>query len=418
MHLRSIRLENCKGYENETISFHPQITVLVGRNGSGKTTVIEGVLIALSSWIVAAGWLPASKQRIPGHFSHRVPDQDLVLELDVDGTLYRWTFGYPMSDAERARYQPHSLRDAIRDFERLPVLTGLTTARGWVRAFGISEPEHEVPSPPAAAVYVDLVPGPHHPFIGIIPWFRREENLENEARLQLDPSFRSPALQAVRQALHTLLSALENEPVEKPRISRLAPNGSPWSWAPEGVLVVDKGGRAQLVDRLSDGERELLLVAMDLARRLVLANPGRPDPLNGDGVVLIDEVELHLHPAWQRRVLPALMETFPNLQFIVTTHSPQVLGSVPSECVRLLDGFKVHDAPPTEGRDSNSLLEDVFGVPERSDDAREALDALAAKIDADDLDGARAALAELEARLTPVDPEVARLRDLVQFLAS
>ena len=65
-----------------------------------------------------------------------------------------------------------------------------------------------------------------------------------------------------------------------------------------------------------------------LARRMALANPGRENPLEGTGVVLIDELELHMHTSWQRKVLGVLKETFPNIQFIITTHSPQILGEL------------------------------------------------------------------------------------------
>ena len=91
----------------------------------------------------------------------------------------------------------------------------------------------------------------------------------------------------------------------------------------------------------------------DLARRLAIANDGRVDALSGSGIVLIDEIELHLHPAWQRDILPRLMATFPNVQFFVTTHSPLVLAQLNTalfkqSCVemheeRAIDVFSVKD---------------------------------------------------------------------------
>lgn len=93
-------------------------------------------------------------------------------------------------------------------------------------------------------------------------------------------------------------------------------------------MVVYKAGKEIRVDMLSDGEKCTLALLGDLARRLVLANPSAENPLVGKGIVLIDEIELHMHPSWQRRVLHVLNEVFPNIQFIVTTHSAQVLGEV------------------------------------------------------------------------------------------
>ena len=93
-------------------------------------------------------------------------------------------------------------------------------------------------------------------------------------------------------------------------------------------MVVNKGSLTISVDLLSDGEKCTLVLNGDLARRIALANPNRDNPLDGEGIVLIDEIELHMHPSWPRRVLGALKRVFPNIQFIVTTHSPQLLGEV------------------------------------------------------------------------------------------
>ena len=103
----------------------------------------------------------------------------------------------------------------------------------------------------------------------------------------------------------------------------------------------------------------------DIARRLVTANPNDAGVLKiGKGIVLVDEVDQHLHPGWQRNIVPALCKVFPSIQFILTTHSPQVLSNVQNEKVFLLDDFSVYSVPETFGRDSNEILELVFDVPE------------------------------------------------------
>ena len=83
-------------------------------------------------------------------------------------------------------------------------------------------------------------------------------------------------------------------------------------------LTCQQGWRGAVsIDQLSDGERSFLALICDLGRRLALANPDDlEDPLHGAGVVLIDELELHLHPTWQREVIEKLRTTFPNIQFI------------------------------------------------------------------------------------------------------
>ena len=88
---------------------------------------------------------------------------------------------------------------------------------------------------------------------------------------------------------------------------------------------MDKFGKEIRVDLLSDGEKCTLAMFGDLARRMALANPNLVNPLNGEGLVLIDEVELHMHPSWQRRILGVLKTIFPNIQFILTTDSKNIV---------------------------------------------------------------------------------------------
>ena len=141
-------------------------------------------------------------------------------------------------------------------------------------------------------------------------------------------------------------------------------------------------------------------VTMSLLRSFTLQlNPhlGSNVALETPGIVLIDELDQHLHPAWQMRVLDDLMRAFPKVQFIVTTHSPQVMSAAPPNSVRLLDTAHVaHRVDRLRGRDTNSILEDILGVPSRPPQWKEKLDKLARLIEDGALDQAEALLAELE----------------------
>ena len=88
----------------------------------------------------------------------------------------------------------------------------------------------------------------------------------------------------------------------------------------ENALIITKDGLDIDVNQLSAGEKSVILLIADLAMRLTIANPSLENPLEGEGIVLIDEIDLHLHPQWQRNILPALLATFSKCQFIVTTH--------------------------------------------------------------------------------------------------
>ncbi len=124
-------------------------------------------------------------------------------------------------------------------------------------------------------------------------------------------------------------------------------------------LSVDKGGKRYEMGQLSDGERALLAMLIDLCRRLVLANPGLEDPLQGTGVVLIDEIELHLHVRWQREIIEKLRTTFPKIQFILTTHSPFIVQTLRDGELRLLADDLDDDSLQEPGEYSNRGLEEV-----------------------------------------------------------
>lgn len=130
-------------------------------------------------------------------------------------------------------------------------------------------------------------------------------------------------------------------------------------------MLIDKNGLTLDILQLSQGEKSLFALVADIARRLVLLNPSLSDPLQGNGIVLIDEIDLHLHPGWQQSVIPNLLKTFPNIQFIVTTHSAPVVSTVEHTALRGIDSMQ---KPPrilrfdfSLGAEAQQVLEQVLG---------------------------------------------------------
>lgn len=241
-------------------------------------------------------------------------------------------------------------------------------------------------------------------FTDFFIWYRNQEDLENETRLDSDPSYADRNLKAIRVALLALI----------PEFSYLRVRRSPLRMTV--TKVVDREAQELIINQLSDGEKSLLAMVGDLARRLAIANPNLENPLDGSGIVLIDEIELHLHPQWQRRIIPALTKIFPNLQFIITTHSPQVLSNVQRENVFILEDFKlVEKTPYTYGRDSNSILFELMGVEERIPEIKQELDACFDLIDRDEIEKAKEKLQELSNKLGQYDPEIVRANTLIDF---
>ncbi|MCD4656869.1 MAG: AAA family ATPase [Planctomycetes bacterium] len=143
---------------------------------------------------------------------------------------------------------------------------------------------------------------------------------------------------------------------------------------PRPMLTMEKDGDRVDINQMSDGEKGVLSMVIDLARRLAIANPKCKNSLKmGKAVVLIDEIELHLHPNWQRSILHKLQSTFENCQFILTTHSPQVLGEVEARCIRCLyrdeESGLIRETTPIQslGLDSSEVLEELMDGRRRND---------------------------------------------------
>ena len=134
-------------------------------------------------------------------------------------------------------------------------------------------------------------------------------------------------------------------------------------------------------------------------------------------MVLIDELDVHLHPKWQRQVATDLKETFPGIQFVCTSHSPQVIGEVKPEELRLLDE-ETTTPKRSFGMDSSRVLEEVMDAKARNESVDKLLRDLFSLIDKEDFDGARKLLPDIEAKLGPDDPEITRAHTLMTFLES
>jgi predicted ATP-binding protein involved in virulence len=181
-------------------------------------------------------------------------------------------------------------------------------------------------------------------------------------------------------------------------------------------MTVVKQGMELNVAQLSDGERNMLALVGDLAHRLGLLNPMGANPNDGHGVVLIDEIDLHLHPGWQRTVVASLERTFPNCQFIITTHSPQVIGELAAESVMLLrDGMLLGHAERALGLSSSEVLEEVMEGQARNPEVAAQLTLIQQRIDDDQIHLAQGLLDALRAKVGDI-PEVLQAQAAIQSL--
>ena len=362
MIIRSLHLEHFRCFEDIDIEFDNQLTILVGANGAGKTAVLD----ALSIFLKNAGnpdqresaryTFPSSDLAIgfkPEDFSYRLGLQTSGSKSDSAISV---NFAYNQTSQSEIMITNFDTINAIKQIldEIEPVFVAYMAGRF------ISEKDtvlrNNIYTPSQNAAFINSF-NRTIDYDATLAWFNNAD--ADEARAMRDNGQKNelPELRAVRDALSKALLGQ----YERPRML-----GNP----PEMIVYKKGTDIAYKVSQLSDGYRAMLALVMDLARRMVQSRIGinKLDEilLNTPAVVLIDEVELHLHPAWQQTVLTTLMGIFPNTQFIITTHSPQVLTSIPSKHIRILkDGQTYTVDEQTEGAEASRLLKHVFGVESR-----------------------------------------------------
>jgi predicted ATPase len=398
MRVKRLQLTNFRGFESLDLDLDHPLTVLVGRNGSGKSSLLHGLT-------VACGALPWERDRLvrtldeqdirAGHseasvlaeFSHQGQDFTGHVELTAGRT--------PIYSRGAKHRHPGSLGQLFAVL--LDTSRGLQSAE--VRAAppprAFNSGDHAGPHPWQVDddSMVLLWPG----FDRFVSWFKEREDVENEQRVASgDLTLQDPQLKAVREAIAELM----------PGFTRLRIQRSPGP-----VMVITKDGTQLRLDQLSDGERNLIALTGDLARRMALSDPQSPSPRELEGVVMIDEIEQHLHPGLQREVLPRLRRAFPNAQFIVTTHSPQVLSTAPRDAIVEVDQFTAYRLEQgAEGRDSNAILDEVFRVSKRPQKQLAQIDAVRGLIDDGQIEAARLQLDTLAALVSEQDEDVLALR--------
>jgi len=179
-------------------------------------------------------------------------------------------------------------------------------------------------------------------------------------------------------------------------------------------LYFQKGESRLLEPMLSSGEKTMIAIVADLARRLVIANPHSNQPLHGQGIVLIDEIDLHLHPSWQRKVVTKLREIFPNIQFVITTHSATLISYIDKKHLRILKDGKIAEAPYVKGRDINSISKDVFEISERPEEYIKKIESFYNVLEKN-VEEAKRILTELREDYGEIDSEIIRAESYLEI---
>jgi predicted ATP-binding protein involved in virulence len=325
--LKRVLLSNYRGIRSAEPELGSRLTLLVGENGSGKSTILQAIALGLGEVLTHLPGVSGIGFRRTGDIHQqggRLAAYARITLENTDGVSWDRTQRRDRSQSTTRQIPPglglkslqHRLDQQILD----PANQGLPYTLPVLVHYGVSRALLDVPMSrkgfPKEFSRVQALDSAFQAtssFRKAFAWFYYKEN--EEQRLQRDRrdfDVRLPELEAVRRGLQAMFPDL-SEPCIKLRPLRFA---------------VKLNGEEFDVQQLSDGYQTMIGLTLDLCSRFATANPQLSNPLEAEAIVLIDEVDLHLHPRWQMRVVQDLLRTFSNTQFILTTHSPVVLEGV------------------------------------------------------------------------------------------
>ncbi len=361
--IEQIKLTNFRCFSETAVDLDPECTVLVATNGGGKTAVLDALAVALQAVVNTlhgsfVDTLSPRDVRLSDHGPTRTEHYPMRIEATgvLFGAQHKWWWDAQREGSASMSWMPLLLERAFHGEgaeASLPVFAYYGTGRRWNPA-----PPAKRPGPVRRLdAYLDCL-HPASTFGHLAQWF---EAMSRESQRERADGVTSPhqptaRLLAVRHAVDTVLAQVG--------WSQLA-----WDFVHEEI-VAQHPTRGQLpVSLLSDGVRGVLAMVADLAHRCARLNPhlGAEASAQTEGVVLVDEVDMHLHPAWQQTILDTLRVAFPRVQWVVTTHSPQVLSTVHAKHIRVLPDDPARDAvrtptQQTRGVESADVLATVMGV--------------------------------------------------------
>ena len=422
MHINNLTMTHFRGASSLPLELHDRLNVFVGANGAGKSSVLDAAAIMLS-WLVnriksASG---SGRPLTESDIQNGASTASLELFLEIHESKYVWKLiklrkGRASQEERSNLKQLNQLSKKVQqlisnneEHLNLPLFAYYPVNRAVLD----KDIPHRIRGAhhfdPLAAYDESLTSGAN--FRTFFGWFREREDLENENRKHAGQAslfdtevvqFPDPQLEAVRNALTRFM----------PEFTNLTVRRSPLR------MEVLKNGKPLTVNQLSDGEKCLMAMIGDLARRMAIANPLRDDPLQGIGVVLIDEIDLHLHPKWQRMVVPRLLDVFPNCQFLISTHSPHIITHVQPENLFLLrmteEGLISLRASESYGKTVERVLEDLMGLETtRPDEVSDTLRKIYDQIDEGQLGEAKETIGKLKHRIGE-DPELVRASVLIK----
>ena len=415
MFLKSIKLHNFRCFSDIEVNFNNRLTVVVGNNGAGKSTILEAATIVAGTFSSAMDGLTSyGIKKSDAHYRYydigsnvdvqsqfpveitatgTVDDKDIVWSRTLTSAKGRCG----LAPAKEMTVIAESYQERMRNGDttlKLPLISYYGTGRLWDQHREKKNDTFEKNN--RSNGYIDSLDGAANDKL-MMKWFQKM------TLQQLQRGKDIPEFTAVRMALEQIFESITG-------YSDVSVQYNLDTNEIDVIYCDNTETHVRIpISQLSDGYKCTLSLIADIAYRMAILNPQFLDRVlvETEGIVLIDEVDLHLHPRWQKRILKDLMEIFPRIQFIVSTHAPEVINSVKSESVVILKNNRViYATDETYGKDANTILREVMEVSSRPDPVKQLFEDFYNAIDEEKWDQAEKILLTLESEVGNNDPEV------------
>lgn len=413
MKIDRLKIENFRSFDEADLQLDGKSTIIFGINGTGKTSILKCVNLLYANIINQI----VNRKELKQNYNLSLDDIKygktktcIAADFLMDDEIISYSRSMVRKTGKRS-HDIGNLKKIISSFqekyindeeqENIPIFVNYGTNRLVLDIPLRIRTKHEFDIYAAFDKAIEN----RIDFRTLFEWFRGQEDYENECKIEKkDFEYKDNSLEAVKKAMLVMLEHCTNLKVaRKPRLE----------------MKVEKDGISLNVSQLSDGEKCTMALFGDLARRLTIANPKLENPLLGEGVVLIDEVELHMHPSWQRSVLRNLRDTFPNIQFIITTHSPIVLSEVDDEFnIYFMNNrdtsSEVIEFRRLDGFDANYILEEFMGTKSMNKRTAQLIDEIYQLISRKSFDEAEKKVKELEKLTDATNKDVIQANMLIK----
>lgn len=411
MKLQSVDIVNFRSIKQLSLSCKPGFNVIAGVNGSGKSTLLYAIEIMLS-WAKARvrlrsanGSYPAVSDISRGETFTRIN----VITSEPAGLSWEVT---KVSPSYRGKDRQKSELTQLTEYADIIASEyndnhGMTSVPMFVK-YSVNRSLIDIPMHvhkkhllDAMSLYEGKIDGGSN-LRSFYEWFREREDIEREEREERQTfDYEDPQLRVVRRAISKVMTGYGDL-----HTRRKAPVG----------FELRKNGVVFRVDELSDGEKCYITLIGDIARRLAICNPSLENPLYGVGIILIDELELHLHPSWQGEAIDKMRDVFPNCQFFITTHSPHIVQNLhldKEDSLTVLSNGEVFNVSAEYGTPVDEILSEIFGLQSlRPAPVAQKLDAVWQRLGTGDFDSPELMqlIENLKSLITERDMEFARIR--------